>query len=140
MGIQETTLKIGEPIFQNPALHLRERGWNGGQYQILGKTIADSATVAGLLGELDLLGVAVKTITVHNVGANPLGVGSKVLGGPVIGAVTEEVSTGDYDSLAAGVVKSFSSTDAIRHWDLTLVGGGGGDTKVNIYVDVAIHG
>ena len=107
---------------------------------ISGKTILNAATVGGLLGEVDLLGAAQKTITVVNVGANPLGVGSIIFAGPAKGQVTEEISTADFDALAAGAVVSFSTGLANRHWDLTLVGGAGGDTKVDVYVDVNLHG
>lgn len=133
-------VKTGEGVVQNPVLHLRERGWAGQQYQVLGKKIGTAATVTGFLGELDLLGVAAKTITVVNTGSAALGVGSIVFAGPRKGKVTESISTADFDTLAAGAVASFSSTTAHRFWDLTLVGNASADVTVDIYVDVNIHG
>ena len=133
-------LKVAQGIDENTVLNLRERAWNGGQYEILGKIIPDSTVVDGILGEVDLKGTAQKTITVVNVGGQPLGAGSIIFAGPAKGKVIEQISTADFDALAAGGVVSFSLTQANRFWDLRLVGGASGNTKVDVYVDVNIHG
>lgn len=134
MSIPVTTLKF-QGVQQNTALHLRDRAHQGGQYSRK-KISVPATTLVTLIGAADLFGAKTKTITVVNrTTGTVLGAGSIVLVGPTEDQIDEQISTGDFDTIAAGSSKSVSFETAHRFWAVQVLGGAS-DTEVDVYIDV----